>query len=90
MPNLPEQSIVFLQIIVFINILLMIFNLVPIPPLDGSKVIMPFLSYEWQVRYASLERYGMFLVVIFIMLGFSLIIPIIWFLYGLIVGASVL
>ena len=75
-----------LSIIVFINLLLMIFNLVPVPPLDGSKVIMPFLPYNWQVKYLSLERYGMFLVLAFVIFGFSIIIPIIYFLFRLIVG----
>ncbi len=89
----PELSAInpsfddFLVIIVYINILLMIFNLVPIPPMDGSKVLMPFLPRNWQHGYASLERYGMFLVLLFVMVGFSLIIPIINFLFTIIVGA---
>lgn len=76
----------FLVIIVQINLLLMIFNLVPIPPLDGSKVIMPFLPHNIQVKYAQLERYGMFLVLAFVWMGFGLIIPAIDFLYRIIVG----
>lgn len=76
----------FFIIIVFINLLLMVFNLVPVPPLDGSKVIMPFLPYNWQIKYLSLERYGMFLVLAFVIFGFSIIIPIIYFLFRLIVG----
>ena len=82
-PIIPE----LFAIIVFINILLAVFNLVPIPPLDGSKVIMPFLPYNWQVKMASMERYGMIIVILFIMVGFSIIIPIINFLFRLIVGA---
>ncbi|OGF27770.1 hypothetical protein A2331_06715 [Candidatus Falkowbacteria bacterium RIFOXYB2_FULL_34_18] len=72
--------------VVFINLLLMVFNLVPIPPLDGSKVIMPFLPYNWQLKFAELERYGMFLVLIFVMFGIPFIYPIIFFLYKVIVG----
>ncbi len=85
-PIASPQLILLLQIIVFINLLLMIFNLVPIPPLDGSKVIMPFLPYQWQEKYMSIERYGMFLVILFVIFGFSFIIPIISFLFSLIVG----
>lgn len=81
-PILPQ----LLLIIVFINLLLMIFNLVPIPPMDGSKILTPFLPHEWQIKFFQLERYGMFLVLIFIMFGFSLIIPIIEFLFRIIVG----
>ena len=79
---------ILLALIVWINLLLMIFNLVPIPPLDGSKIIMPFLPYEWQVRFAGIERYGLILVLLFVMIGFSLIVPIILFLFKLIVGVS--
>jgi Zn-dependent protease len=80
------QLSVFLQIIIFVNLLLMVFNLVPIPPMDGSKVLMPFLPYTWQVRLAGLERHGLFLVLLFAMFGFSLIMPIIEFLFKIIVG----
>lgn len=79
---------ILLALIVWINLLLMIFNLIPIPPLDGSRIIMPFLPYEWQNKFAGIERYGLILVLLFVMIGFSLIVPIILFLFKLIVGAS--
>jgi Zn-dependent protease len=49
-----------LQLLVVINLLLMVFNLIPIPPLDGSKVLYAFLDPRtgWQVR-ATLEQYGL-------------------------------
>lgn len=75
-----------LAIIVQINLVLMIFNLLPFPPLDGSKIIMPFLPYSWQEKMAKFEQYGIILVLVFIMFGFSLIIPVISFLFNLIVG----
>jgi Zn-dependent protease len=67
--------------------LLGVFNLIPIPPLDGSKVILPFLPLAWQYRILELEKYGMILVILFVVLGFSLIMPIISFLFRIIVGA---
>ncbi|MBU4217283.1 site-2 protease family protein [Candidatus Parcubacteria bacterium] len=85
-PIASMAMVSFMQLIVYINLLLMVFNLVPIPPMDGSKVLMPFLPYNWQVKYASLERYGMMLVLFFVMFGFQLIIPVIEFLFKLIVG----
>jgi len=81
-----EMMMNLLVIIVQVNLVLMVFNLVPIPPMDGSKVLMPFLPYNLQVRYAELERYGMVLVLIFVMFGFDLILPVIDFLFRLIVG----
>ena len=49
-----------LTLFVTINLLLMVFNLIPIPPLDGSKVLYAFLDPRtaWQVR-ATLEQYGL-------------------------------
>ncbi|MDP2709261.1 MAG: site-2 protease family protein [bacterium] len=77
----------FLYIIVFINLLLMVLNLLPIPPLDGSKVILPFLPYDWQTKLLQLEQYGFILVLLFIFFGFSLIVPVINLLFRLIVVA---
>ena len=87
LPIVSSTLVISLAIIVQINLILMIFNLLPIPPLDGSKVIMPFLPYDWQVKLANLERYGFILVLIFIIFAFPIVIPIINFLFRLIVGA---
>jgi len=76
----------YLELIILINILLMVFNLVPIPPMDGSKVLMAFLPHNLQEKYAILERYGMLLVILFVMFGFGLISPITYFLFKLIAG----
>lgn len=87
-PGLSLEISQYIAIIVFINLLLMVFNLVPIPPLDGSKVIMPFLSWKVQETFMRLEQYGMFLVFAFVWLGFGIIIPIIQFFFFLITGLS--
>lgn len=75
-------------LIVYVNILLGVFNLVPIPPLDGSKVLFGFLPRSnASLRLAMmLERYGMVLVLLFVFFGFSLILPIINFLFLLVTG----
>jgi Zn-dependent protease len=86
-PLTSAALVAFIQIVVYINLALMIFNLVPIPPMDGSKVLMPFLPYNWQIKYAALEKYGMFLVLFFVMFGINSIVPVINFLFELIVGA---
>ena len=48
----------FLIYFIQINIVLMIFNLIPIPPLDGSRIVSVFLPTSAQYRYNLLERYG--------------------------------
>jgi len=58
----------------------------PIPPLDGAKVLAPFLPYDWQMKLSQLEHYGFVLVLLFVFFGFSLIVPVINFLFRLIVG----
>ncbi|MCX6796167.1 MAG: site-2 protease family protein [Candidatus Falkowbacteria bacterium] len=85
-PLANSVFILMIGIIVYINLLLAVFNLVPIPPLDGAKVIMPFLPFNWQQRFYELERYGFILVIMFVYLGFNLILPIINGLFYLIVG----
>ncbi|MEK9180103.1 MAG: site-2 protease family protein [Patescibacteria group bacterium] len=75
--------------IVFINILLAIFNLVPIPPLDGSKVLFAVLpKTESTIRaFIWLERYGMFIVFLLVFSGFfRFLLPIIDLLFLAITG----
>jgi len=83
-------SIFVLSIIaVFINLLLMIFNLIPIPPLDGSKVLMTFLSADAKIKFHKIEPFGIFIILFLLMFGFfSLIWPALLFLFGVIVGVS--
>ena len=76
---------VFLQITILLNLALMIFNLVPIPPLDGSKILFSLLPSKWAHIQYALERYGIWILIVFIFFGFSLIVPVISTLYGLLV-----
>lgn len=74
---------IFLDIIIFINIILGTFNLLPIPPLDGSKVLFSFLPKNYESAQLFLERYGIFILLFFIFFAFDLIAPLIYKLYGL-------
>jgi Zn-dependent protease len=51
-----------LAIGIYLNALLAVFNLVPIPPLDGSRVMQYFLAGETLVLYRRIERYGLFII----------------------------
>lgn len=74
--------------IVWVNLLLGIFNLIPIPPLDGSKILFAFLPCSLDHLRFTIERYGFIILLAFIFFGFSLIIPLISFLFQLLVGQS--
>ena len=41
-----------------INVVLMVLNLLPLPPLDGGRIAVSLLPYRWAVRFAQLERWG--------------------------------
>ncbi|MCR4322975.1 MAG: site-2 protease family protein [Candidatus Azambacteria bacterium] len=84
----PEAFAFALQIIIYINILLGVFNLVPIPPLDGSKLLFAFLGERHVAIERFLEQYGMFMLLIFIFFGFQFLMPIIRVLFRLVTGAS--
>jgi Zn-dependent protease len=67
-----------LQVVIVLNIFLAVFNLVPLPPLDGSKIVAAFLPDRAAAAFLSLERYGMILLLTFIFFGFQLIVPIVY------------
>lgn len=68
---IPPQGIgatLFFNLLI-INVGLAIFNLMPIPPLDGSKILMGLLPAQLSKQYAQLERYGLLILFVFIWLG---------------------
>lgn len=86
----PAELAGIASMVVLINIVLAIFNLVPIPPLDGSKILFSILPYRYQYIRESLERYGFFLVILFIFFLWRLVAPIIFYLFNLITGGGLL
>jgi Zn-dependent protease len=84
---LPASSFtLFLETIIRANIGLMVFNLVPIPPLDGSKVLFGLLPPSTKHIQVLLERYGIFILLFFMVFLFDLIRPIIQGIFSLLVG----
>ncbi|TSC91772.1 MAG: peptidase M50 [Parcubacteria group bacterium Licking1014_17] len=74
--------------IVWMNILLAIFNIIPIPPLDGHWLLFTFLSSKYDAFKYFLLRYSMIIFVLFIFFIFPLFYPLINFLFGLIIGTG--
>ena len=72
--------------VVLVNSMLAIFNLVPIPPLDGSKVLFMFLSKSQHKLQEFFERYGLIVLLAFIFFGLSVINPIVYFVFKFFTG----
>jgi len=80
--------LLFFQKSVLINLILALFNLIPIPPLDGSRALMSFLSFRyWEVFYRY-EMYGFLVIALLLFTGVlqGIIIRPLFFLYNLILG----
>ncbi len=56
---------------IWINLILLAFNLIPIPPLDGSHVVTHLLPAAWAVRYQAMGRYGIVILVVLLWFGGS-------------------
>lgn len=72
MAVLPLNNELLDQILEYIfvyNIMFAVFNLIPIPPLDGSQILGEFLPYNARMRYASFSRYGFIILFILIVTG---------------------
>lgn len=91
LPDLSCMVAVYqiMKAFVGINIILAIFNLIPIPPLDGSRVVLFLLPRDLAQKYAKIERYGIFIVLILMATNVLQIIigPIATFLIRLLSGA---
>ncbi len=79
-----------IQMVVVINLVLAIFNLIPIPPLDGSKILFSFLPYKYIELRQNLERYSLFLMLFVIFFLWKLLFPLLAFLFTFITGMGLI
>jgi len=74
-PFANTTLLIILQYMYIYNLFFGIFNLIPIPPLDGSQILVEFLSPSASMKYRQFTRYSMFILMILIFTGlFSVII----------------
>ncbi|MEK7519226.1 MAG: site-2 protease family protein [Patescibacteria group bacterium] len=81
--SLPEKFLIIFSVIIFLNILLCIFNLVPLPPLDGSKILFAFLPQSLHQVRIFMEQFSLFLLLAFLFLTAQDIIPLFYVIFSI-------
>lgn len=76
--------------IIFLNILLAVFNLLPVPPLDGSHILFTFLSARAEGIKIFFTRYGFFILLFIIFFFLNWLFPLVSGIYELIVGSPLI
>ncbi len=65
--GLLQVLVTFLTVMLYINISLMLFNLLPIPPLDGSNIVEMFLPKTWRAGWSNLAQYAPILLLVMLL-----------------------
>lgn len=74
----------YFEVIVLINLMMAVFNLIPIPPLDGSKILFYFFPSVSLETFFS--QYGLLLLLLFLFFGLRFVFPLILMIFNLLVG----
>jgi Zn-dependent protease len=76
-----------LSIVIWINLILGVFNLIPIHPLDGFKVLAGLLPKDWYRDYMQTERFGIFILLLLLITGTiaKILFPIVSSLFSLLI-----
>lgn len=84
--DLPADNlmIIFFLYLIQINLILAIFNLLPIPPLDGSKIVFSFIADKYPHVVIAMDRYGVYVLIALVFFGGSLLGPLFSFFLNLV------
>ncbi len=85
--NIGNESLMgIFSIIVLINIVLAVFNLIPIPPLDGSKILFALLPPRFRYIEIFLEQYALIVLIFFIVFVWKYVSPLLFWLFHILTG----
>ena len=84
-----SQLTVFFSLISIYNLVWALFNLIPIPPLDGSHVLFFFLPEKFRQFKEALGQYGSIILILFIVFGLNLVYNAAIFLFSIIAGPKI-
>jgi Zn-dependent protease len=85
---IPESFIPLAGVIVLLNIVLAMFNLIPIPPLDGSKILFGLLGYKAHRFERFFEKYSILILLFFVFFIWQFITPVVYSLFSILTGLS--
>jgi len=83
----PTPFVVVVDLIIFVNLLLAVFNLIPLPPLDGSKILFSLLPLSARRFEHWLDKYAFPILIIFIFFLWKFVAPLILVLFSHLTGA---
>ncbi len=86
--SLSPNLIFIFGVVVLVNIILACFNLVPIPPLDGSKILFAVLPIKYLAIREKIEQGGFLLVLVFIFFFWGFVTPLIHLIFKILTGVS--
>ena len=89
-PSVAAPFYQITSIIVVLNLVLVLFNLIPIPPLDGSKILFSYLPARFRYIENFLERWGMILLLFFILFLWAKVSPLIYIVFHFITGINLM